>query len=156
MAMKFRSVILLGLALSAGAAPAAADSITEKTEVCAGCHGADGKPVDKTTPVIWGQLTGYIYIQLRDFKRGDRKSEVMQQVCDEEARSGWELVEKFDDTRLRFKRPTSARNIPSPAGIDPYRTTYGISQGKLTAIILIAIFGSMALIIGIAAVANHH
>ena len=85
-----------------------------------------------------------------------RKPEVMQQVCAEEARSGWELVEKFDDARLRFKRPTSARNIPSPAGIDPYRTTYGISQGKLTAIILIAIFGSMALIIGIAAVANHH
>ena len=85
-----------------------------------------------------------------------RKSEVMQQVCDEEARSGWELVEKFDDARLRFKRPTSARNIPSPAGLDPYRTTYGISQGKLTAIILITVFGSMALIIGIAAVANHH
>ena len=81
MAMKFRSVILLGLALSAGAAPAAADSITEKTEVCAGCHGADGKPVDKTTPVIWGQLTGYIYIQLRDFKRGDRKSEIMQPIA---------------------------------------------------------------------------
>jgi cytochrome c553 len=81
MAMKFRSVILLGLALSAGAAPAAAESIAEKTEVCAGCHGADGKPVDKTTPVIWGQLTGYIYIQLRDFKRGDRKSEIMQPIA---------------------------------------------------------------------------
>nr|WP_249142089.1 c-type cytochrome [Bradyrhizobium diazoefficiens] len=81
MAMKLRSVILLGLALSAGVAPAAADSIAEKTEVCAGCHGADGKPVDKTTPVIWGQLTGYIYIQLRDFKRGDRKSEIMQPIA---------------------------------------------------------------------------
>ena len=86
-----------------------------------------------------------------------RKPEVMQQVCDEEARSGWELVEKFDDTRLRFKRPTSARNIPSPAGIDPYRTTYGMSQGKLTAIILIAVFGSMALIMAVvAALANWH
>ena len=86
-----------------------------------------------------------------------RKSEVMQQVCDEEARSGWELVEKFDDTRLRFKRPTAARNIPSPAGIDPYRTTYGMSQGRLTAIILIAVFGSMGLIMAVvAAIANSH
>src|SRR5215213_4149681 len=86
-----------------------------------------------------------------------RKSEVMQQACDEEARSGWELVEKFDDTRLRFKRPTAARNIPSPAGIDPYRTTYGISQGRLTAIILIAVFGSMGLIMAVvAAIANSH
>jgi cytochrome c553 len=81
MTRKLRSVILLGLALSTGAAPAAADSIAEKVEVCAGCHGADGKPIDKTTPVIWGQLTGYIYIQLRDFKRGDRKSEIMQPIA---------------------------------------------------------------------------
>ena len=81
MAMKLRSVILLGLALGAGARPAVADSIAEKAEVCAGCHGADGKPVDKTIPVIWGQLTGYIYIQLRDFKRGDRKSEIMQPIA---------------------------------------------------------------------------
>ena len=81
MAMKLRSVIWFGLALSIGVAPAAADNIAEKVEVCAGCHGADGKPIDKTTPVIWGQLTGYIYIQLRDFKRGDRKSEVMQPIA---------------------------------------------------------------------------
>ncbi|WP_426612162.1 c-type cytochrome [Bradyrhizobium sp. McL0616] len=81
MAMKLRSVILLGLALCAGAAPAMADNIAEKVEVCAGCHGADGKPIDKTIPVIWGQLTGYVYIQLRDFKRGDRKSEIMQPIA---------------------------------------------------------------------------
>src|SRR6185436_14243961 len=80
-----------------------------------------------------------------------RKPEVMRQVCDEEARSGWELVEKFDDTRLRFKRQASARNIPSPAGLDPYRTTYGISQGKLTAIVLIVVFGTCGLIIAIVA-----
>ena len=85
------------------------------------------------------------------------KSEVMQHVCAEEARSGWELIEKFDDSRLRFKRPTAARNSPSPAGLDPYRTTYGISQGKLTTIILIAVFGSMALIMAVvAAIANWH
>jgi cytochrome c553 len=60
--------------------PAAAQSIGEKTQICAGCHGADGKPVDKTIPTIWGQKAGYIYIELRDFKRGDRKSEIMQPI----------------------------------------------------------------------------
>lgn len=86
-----------------------------------------------------------------------RKPEVMQQVCDEEAQSGWELVEKFDDARLRFKRPLSARNKPTPTGLDPYRTHYGMSQGKLTAVILLAVFGSMALIIAIIAViVNFH
>lgn len=66
--------------MSAGLTPATAQSIAEKVEVCAGCHGQDGKPIDKTIPVIWGQKLGYIYIQLRDFKRGDRKSEIMQPI----------------------------------------------------------------------------
>jgi cytochrome c553 len=72
--------VVLGALLSAGARPALAQSIPEKAEVCAGCHGRDGKPIDKSIPVIWGQQTGYIYIQLRDFKRGDRKNEIMQPI----------------------------------------------------------------------------
>jgi cytochrome c553 len=58
-----------------------AQTIAEKVEVCAGCHGQDGKPIDKTIPIIWGQQTGYIYIQLRDFKRGDRKSEIVPHIA---------------------------------------------------------------------------
>ncbi len=60
--------------------PLSAQSIEEKTQVCAGCHGQNGKPVDKTIPVIWGQQQGYLYIQLRDFKRGDRKNDIMQPI----------------------------------------------------------------------------
>ena len=73
--------VFLAAFLSAGPRPAIAQSIAGKIEACAGCHGQDGKPVDKTIPVIWGQQTGYIYIQLRDFKRGDRKSEIMQPIA---------------------------------------------------------------------------
>ena len=62
------------------AAPLNAQSIEEKIQVCAGCHGQNGKPVDKTIPVIWGQQQGYLYIQLRDFKRGDRKNDIMQPI----------------------------------------------------------------------------
>ncbi len=76
-----RGGIILGALLGAGGAQAADQNIAEKVEVCAGCHGQDGKPIDKTIPVIWGQRSGYIYIQLRDFKRGDRKSEVMQPIA---------------------------------------------------------------------------
>ena len=64
-----------------GAMPSNAQGIEEKTQICAGCHGADGKPIDKTIPTIWGQQQGYIYIQLRDFKRGDRKSDIMQPIA---------------------------------------------------------------------------
>ena len=61
--------------------PSSAQSIEDKTQICAGCHGADGKPIDKTIPTLWGQQQGYIYIQLRDFKRGDRKSDIMQPIA---------------------------------------------------------------------------
>jgi cytochrome c553 len=70
--------IILGVLLNA--APALAQSIAEKVEVCATCHGRNGKPIDKTIPIIWGQQAGDIYIQLRDFKRGDRKNEIMQPI----------------------------------------------------------------------------
>lgn len=62
------------------AVPLRAQGVEEKAQVCAGCHGEDGKPIDKTIPTIWGQQAGYLYIQLRDFKRGDRKSEIMQPI----------------------------------------------------------------------------
>ncbi|MEA2202484.1 MAG: hypothetical protein QOI89_3106, partial [Solirubrobacteraceae bacterium] len=73
--------VALGSILKVGAAPAHAQGIAEKVEVCAGCHGVDGKPVDRMIPAIWGQQQGYLYIQLRDFKRGDRKNEIMQPIA---------------------------------------------------------------------------
>src|SRR5512146_1662287 len=60
------------------------------------------------------------------------------QLLQEEARAGWELVEKFDNQRVRFKRPLSYRDRDSllPAGVDPYRTHYGISS-LMVAILLV-------------------
>src|SRR5215475_5269811 len=80
---KFYSCILALLACVTifATTPLRADGIEDKVQACAGCHGENGKPVDKTIPNIWGQQTGYLYIQLRDFKRGDRKSEAMQPIA---------------------------------------------------------------------------
>ena len=72
---------MLAALLGASATPAVGQSITEKAEACNGCHGEDGKPTDSMTPVIWGQQLGYIYVQLRDFKRGDRKNDIMQPIA---------------------------------------------------------------------------
>jgi len=58
------------------------DDITEKAAVCAACHGENGVPIDKTYPVIWGQNEGYIYIELRDMKKGARKNELMAPVVE--------------------------------------------------------------------------
>ena len=81
----FRAVrgraVALAITFGIRAVPASAQSIEEKAQTCASCHGQDGKPVDKTIPAIWGQQLGYIYIQLRDFKRGDRKNDIMQPIA---------------------------------------------------------------------------
>jgi len=74
-------MVALVTILGVRVAPLNAQSIEEKTAICAGCHGQNGKPIDKTIPTIWGQQQGYLYIQLRDFKRGDRKNDIMQPIA---------------------------------------------------------------------------
>jgi cytochrome c553 len=51
--------------------------IEEKAKLCATCHGEQGVPINKETPVIWGQNQGYLFLQLRDFKSGARQNAVM-------------------------------------------------------------------------------
>ncbi len=64
------------------AAPlAAAQTIEERAQACAACHGDNGIPPDKSWPVIWGQHQGYVYLQLRDFKTGARKNDVMGPIA---------------------------------------------------------------------------
>ena len=63
------------------AKPANAQTIEDKAQVCAACHGENGIPPNKSWPVIWGQHQGYLYLQLRDFKSGARKSDVMGPVA---------------------------------------------------------------------------
>jgi cytochrome c553 len=69
----------------AGSSALAADEptakIAAKVTVCAFCHGEQGIPVQKDFPVIWGQNTGYLFYQLRDFKSGARKNDVMSPVA---------------------------------------------------------------------------
>ncbi|HNB50492.1 MAG TPA: hypothetical protein PK530_01035 [Anaerolineales bacterium] len=78
-----------------------------------------------------------------------RKPEVLRQVREEESLAGWTLLEKLDDLRLRFKRPTKAgkRDDQLPAGIDPYRTQIGGSDNVGILIIAISIPVFLTLII---------
>jgi len=62
--------------------PAAAQTIEEKAQLCAACHGENGIPQEKTTPVIWGQYQGYLYLELRDYKSGARKNDIMSPLAE--------------------------------------------------------------------------
>lgn len=59
----------------------AADGIEEKAKLCTACHGETGVPQLKTTPVIWGQNAGYLFLQLRDFQSGARKNDLMSPIA---------------------------------------------------------------------------
>jgi hypothetical protein len=71
-------------------------------------------------------------------------------ILQEEARAGWTMVEKFDDTRVRLKRPAGPHGNDATLGFDPYRTWVGMSQWRYTGLTLAA---TIAVLAGIAAAA---
>ena len=81
--MRCAASTLAALLLLAGSNALAqgGQSIEEKAKLCATCHGEQGVPINKETPVIWGQNEGYLYLQLRDFKSGSRKNELMNPIA---------------------------------------------------------------------------
>ena len=62
-------------------AAARAQTVEDKAQLCAACHGENGVPQQKTTPVIWGQYQGYLYLELRDYKSGARKNGIMSALA---------------------------------------------------------------------------
>jgi cytochrome c553 len=76
----FRAAV--GIFCAAAAVTARAQTIEEKAQICGACHGEAGIPQEKTTPIIWGQQEGYLYLQLRDYKRGTRKHKQMAPIAE--------------------------------------------------------------------------
>src|SRR6202158_1640744 len=75
--------------------PLHAQSIEEKVQACAGCPGAGSQPGDKMIPRRCGPPSGYIYIELRDFKRGDRKSDIMQPIASSMERGDMQAIAEY-------------------------------------------------------------
>ena len=65
----------------------------------------------------------------------------LSQCLAEEARAGWVLVEKFDDSRIRLKRQASARGKDSSLDFDPYRIHVGLTPNTHAMIIVGAVVG---------------
>lgn len=72
-----------------------------------------------------------------------RDAATLQKLIDEEAQSGWVMLEKFDDRRVRFKRRRSARSSDAmrPEGVDPYRTQYGSPQENRAFLVMVTLLG---------------
>jgi len=78
---------------------------------------------------------GWEFKILRANTAAFKDPQVLKQACEKEAQAGWILVEKFDDLRLRFKRPASAKDRDSYLPFDAYRTQYGMTKNAFAGII---------------------
>lgn len=74
---------------------AIADSVNDMAQVCSGCHGENGVPIDKSIPVIWGQRREYILKQLLDFKTGHRKNETMAGIVESLTKADMEALATY-------------------------------------------------------------
>ncbi|MBS0232190.1 MAG: cytochrome C [Proteobacteria bacterium] len=74
---------------------ASADSVNDLAQVCSGCHGEKGVPIDKSIPVIWGQRREYILKELLDFKTGHRKNETMAGIVDSLTKTDMEALATY-------------------------------------------------------------
>src|SRR5262245_46329932 len=73
------------------------------------------------------------------------KPAALQRILAEEAQAGWKLVEKFDNARIRLKRPASARENDHRCSFDPYRIAVGLSEGGVAALVASGIAGALGL-----------
>src|SRR6201999_4115776 len=69
---------------------------------------------------------GWEFKILRSATAGFRNPQWLRSVLDEEQRAGWVMVEKFDDARIRLKRPASARANDPTLDFDALRTWVGM------------------------------
>jgi len=75
-------------------------------------------------------LDGWEFKIVRSATGKFKNYQKVQDTCQQESLAGWELVEKFDDYRLRFKRRIEHRSRDSQLNSDPYRTNIGLSSSK--------------------------
>ncbi len=77
---------------------------------------------------------------------------VLQQLMDDESIAGWQMLEKLDNNRVRFKRriSESRSDYLLPSDVDPYRTQIGRTASDQEKIILVVGAVVAVLLAGIA------
>jgi len=135
--------------MSAGAAGAAAAAARRRR--------AERQEEEQMTGYSATDLTdGWEFKILRSATGAFKKPDLLRQVLEEEGRAGWVMIEKFDAQRVRLKRPAAAKAGDAALGFDPYRTAVGISEGRLTLIIIGCVLGAIGIMLAIILVATRN
>ncbi len=69
-------------------------SILIQIKQCIVCHGENGATLQPTIPILSGQHFYYLYVQLKDFKSGLRKNEIMGPIASQLEKSQMKLLAK--------------------------------------------------------------
>ena len=73
-----------------------------KAEVCIACHGENGNSTNGIFPILAGQTSRYLYLQLKDFKEGRRKHPVMSPMAGNLNKEDFlDLAEYFSAQKLK-------------------------------------------------------
>jgi hypothetical protein len=124
---------------------------TNAAIAAAQAHAAELRKEEEQMTLYTGDdLEGWEFKIVRATTRKFKRREVLQRVCAEEARNGWEMLEKFDDSRIRFKRRVDRRAADGNVEIDPYRSQVGISPGGVVMLIVGISVALVALLVGFA------
>ena len=109
------AVASLGAAAQTAVATAAA-AAPPKAEVCVACHGPGGKSVQAQFPILAGQTSRYMYLQLRDYQEGRRTHELMTPMV---AGLSRDEMRELSDYFSKQKPP------PQPFKADPEKARLG-------------------------------
>ncbi len=111
--MKTSIALLMLLAGAATSTGALADDKAgqDKSTVCVACHGSDGNSPSAAFPSLAGQNARYIYLQLRDFKEGRRKNELMSPMAAGLAKQ--DMLDLADYFSHQKKKPTGFQTDPA-------------------------------------------
>jgi cytochrome c553 len=93
-----RAWIILALSVIPVAATATDDEfapVRDVIQTCSACHGELGAKPLPNNPILAGQEYYYLYTQLKDFKSGLRKNDVMKPIVDALEPDQLKLLAKF-------------------------------------------------------------
>ena len=122
--MQLRFTALAAAAAFAAAAPAQDVAAgRKKAEACVACHGPNGNSTQPQFPILAGQTTRYVYLQLRDFKEGRRKEPQMDPFVKALSREDmFDLAFFFAAQKVR----------PTPFKPDPVKAARGLKKSEET------------------------
>ena len=111
------------LALAAITGSPAQTVAPPKAADCAACHGPEGKSADPMYPILAGQTSRYLYLQMRDFQEGRRSDPQMSPVGKDLTR---DEMRELADYFAQQKPPVSTFKV------DPAKAALGKAKAEET------------------------